>query len=111
SPRRGSLMAAAAAGRRAAGAALLFFIGGVALLAPLPAPYDPWRHVTTPFAAPSLAQPLGANDVGQDVLSELIYGARVSLLIGVLAATMATVGGTTVGVVAGSFRGVPEAAL
>jgi len=104
-------MAAAAAGRRAAGAVLLFSIGGVALLAPLLAPYDPWLHVTTPFAAPSLAHPLGANDVGQDVLSELIYGARVSLLIGVLAATMATVVGTTVGVVAGFFRGITDAVL
>ena len=61
--------------------------------------------MTAPFAEPTLAHPLGANDIGQDLLSELIYGARVSLLIGVLAALIATVVGTTVGLVAGFFRG------
>ena len=93
------------------GAALLAIIGGLAVLAPMLAPYDPWLHVTTPFAAPSMAHPLGANDVGQDLLSELLYGARISLLIGVLAAVIATVVGTTVGVVAGFFRGITDAVL
>ena len=67
--------------------------------------------VTAPFAEPTLAHPLGANDIGQDLLSELIYGARISLLIGVVAALIATVVGTTVGLVAGFFRGVVDAAL
>jgi ABC-type glutathione transport system ATPase component/ABC-type dipeptide/oligopeptide/nickel transport system permease subunit len=93
------------------GAALLGIIGGLALLAPMLAPYDPWLQVTTPFAVPSMAHPLGANDAGQDLLSELLYGARVSLLIGALAAVMATLVGTTVGVVAGFFRGMTDAAL
>ena len=86
-------------------------VAGPALLAPLLAPYDPWLHVTAPFAMPSMAHPLGANDVGQDLLSELIYGARVSLLIGVAAAVIATVVGTTVGLLAGFFRGVTDAVL
>ena len=93
------------------GATLLGIIGGLALLAPMLAPYDPWLQVTTPFAAPSMAHPLGANDAGQDLLSELLYGARVSLSIGVLAAVMATLVGTTVGVVAGFFRGITDAVL
>jgi ABC-type glutathione transport system ATPase component/ABC-type dipeptide/oligopeptide/nickel transport system permease subunit len=93
------------------GVALLTIVAGPALLAPLLAPYDPWLHVTTPFAAPSMAHPLGANDVGQDLLSELIYGARVSLLIGVAAAVMATIVGTTVGLLAGFFRGITDAVL
>ena len=93
------------------GVVLLIVVAGSALLAPLLAPYDPSLQVTVPFARPSLAHPLGANDVGQDLLSELIYGARVSLLIGVLAAMMATVVGTTVGLVAGFFRGATDAVL
>ena len=93
------------------GVALLLIVSRAALLPPLPAPYDPWRQVTTPFAMPSMAHPLGANDAGQDVLSELIYGARVSLLIGVLAAVMATLVGTTVGMAAGFFRGITDTVL
>src|SRR6185503_19136934 len=53
----------------------------------------------------------GANDVGQDLLSELIYGARASLLIGMAAALIATIVGTTVGLVAGFFRGITDAVL
>jgi peptide/nickel transport system ATP-binding protein len=94
-----------------AGLALLLLIAGPAILAPLLAPYDPSVVVAAPFAEPTLAHPLGANDIGQDLLSELIYGARVSLLIGVLAALVATVVGTTVGLVAGFFRGAADAAL
>ena len=94
-----------------AGVALLAIVAGPALLAPLLAPYDPWLQVTAPFAAPSMAHPLGANDAGQDVLSELVYGARVSLLIGVAAALMATIVGTTVGLLAGFFRGITDVVL
>jgi ABC-type glutathione transport system ATPase component/ABC-type dipeptide/oligopeptide/nickel transport system permease subunit len=90
---------------------LLVIVAGTALLAPLLAPYDPRLQVTAPFARPSMAHPLGANDAGQDLLSELIYGARVSLLLGTLAAVMATIIGTTVGLVAGFFRGITDAAL
>ena len=91
--------------------ALLLSVAAPALLAPLVAPYDPWLQVTAPFARPSTAHPLGSNDAGQDLLSELIYGARASLLIGVLAAVLATVVGTTVGLVAGFFRGIADAVL
>ncbi len=93
------------------GAVLLALVGGLALLAPWVAPYDPWLQVTTAFAAPSMAHPLGANDVGQDVLSELIYGTRVSVLVGVLAAVIATLVGTTVGAAAGFCRGIVDTSL
>ncbi len=82
-----------------------------AVLAPRIAPYDPWLAVATPFAAPSAAHPLGANDAGQDVLSELVYGGRVSLMIGVAAAVMATVVGTAVGLLAGYAGGTLDAVL
>jgi peptide/nickel transport system permease protein len=93
------------------GLGLLLLIAGPAFLAPLLAPYNPNVVVTAPFAEPTFAHPLGANDIGQDLLSELIYGARISLLIGVLAALMATVVGTAVGLVSGFFRGLVDAAL
>ena len=95
----------------AVGVGLLLLIAVPALLAPLVAPYNPSIVVTAPFAEPTLAHPLGANDIGQDLLSELIYGARVSLAIGVMAAAIATVVGTTVGLVAGYFRGLVDAGL
>jgi len=75
-----------------------------ALLAPLIAPHDPWRYAT-PFLPPSSLNWLGTNDVGQDILSELIYGARVSLLVGFLAALLAVGLGLLIGLAAGFRRG------
>lgn len=87
------------------GLALLAVIATVALAAPLLAPYDPDARSGPPFARPSAAHWLGTNDIGQDLLSELIHGARVSLLIGVVAALVATLVGGLVGLVAGYRRG------
>jgi ABC-type dipeptide/oligopeptide/nickel transport system ATPase component/ABC-type dipeptide/oligopeptide/nickel transport system permease subunit len=84
---------------------LLALLGTTALGAPLLAPYDPNARTGTPFARPSAAHLLGTNDVGHDLLSELIYGARISLLIGIVAALAATLLGLAVGVTAGYARG------
>lgn len=89
----------------------LGIIGGVivvallimAVFAPLLAPYDPTERVGIPFSAPSAEHWLGTNDVGQDLLSELIFGARVSLTVGVVAAVVALFLGTTVGILAGYY--------
>ncbi|MDQ3989701.1 MAG: dipeptide/oligopeptide/nickel ABC transporter permease/ATP-binding protein [Actinomycetota bacterium] len=94
-----------------AGAVILGSLVAVAVLAPLLAPYDPTERTGIPFSAPSVAHPLGTNDIGQDLLSELIYGARISLLIGVVAALAATVLGTAIGAVAGYARGCLDTAL
>jgi len=75
----------------------------IAILAPVIAPYDPRERVALPFQAPSNAHPLGTNDIGQDLLSELIFGTRVSLTVGIVAAAVAMVIGTTVGVLAGYY--------
>jgi len=75
------------------------------------APYDPARLTGKPFEPPSPAHWLGTNDIGQDILSELIFGARVSLLIGVLSALIAIGIGTTVGLLAGFYRGALDALL
>jgi peptide/nickel transport system permease protein len=73
----------------------------VAVFAPWLSPYDPAERVGRPFSAPSAEHLLGTNDVGQDLLSELIYGTRVSLMVGIIAAAVALLIGTSVGILAG----------
>jgi ABC-type dipeptide/oligopeptide/nickel transport system permease subunit len=77
----------------------------VGLGAPLLAPYDPVAYSADSLARPSRSHPLGANDAGQDILSELIYGARVSLVVAVGAASGAVLLGTLVGGAAGTIGG------
>ena len=81
---------------------VLGFFALVALLAPWIAPHDP-KALDEPMLPPSLTHPLGTNDIGQDVLSELVYGARFSLLVGALAAGFSTVVGVILGVLAGYY--------
>lgn len=88
------------------GALLVATLTIVAVFAPLIAPYDPTVRAGIPFSPPSSEHWLGTNDVGQDILSELIFGARVSLLVGVSAATAAMVIGTVVGLIGGYFTRV-----
>jgi peptide/nickel transport system permease protein len=94
-----------------AGAGVLAALACVAIAAPWISPYDPASVVAPPFEAPSPAHPLGTNDIGQDILSELIYGSRISLTIGFLAAATAVSLGTLVGVVAGYYGGAVDALL
>jgi oligopeptide transport system permease protein len=76
----------------------------VAVLADLLAPYDPSRLFPgQSYAPPSAAHWLGTDDVGRDVLSRLIHGARVSLAVGVFAQVIILVIGLTVGGIAGFF--------
>ncbi|GAB6876530.1 ABC transporter permease [Thermaerobacter litoralis] len=90
----------------AAGAAVVLVLLVVALLAPVLAPYDP---VEPDYAAvlqpPSPAHPLGTDELGRDILSRLIYGARVSILAGLISVGLALAIGLPVGLVAGYFRG------
>ncbi|MBS4021766.1 MAG: ABC transporter permease [Dethiobacter sp.] len=89
---------------------LICFIA-VALFAPLIAPYNPSVRVSTPFLTPSSQHLLGTNDIGNDILSELIYGTRISLLIGVIAAFISISIGLLVGLVAGYYGGLTDALL
>ena len=83
----------------------LFILAGI--FAPLLAPYDPLsdRDLAAKFAPPSAAHPLGQDELGRDILSRLIYGARVSLTAGLAAVTFATVVGTLIGLVSGYAGG------
>jgi oligopeptide/dipeptide ABC transporter ATP-binding protein len=90
------------------GAVMLLIALFVAVAAPLLAPYDPYASVRVNildiYQAPSAGHPLGTDDGGKDVLSSLIYGARVSLIVGFAAAAIALVIGGLIGIVAG-YRG------
>lgn len=63
------------------------------------------------FAGPSLAHPLGTDELGRDVLVRLLYGGQVSLLVGLTAALVAAVIGTVIGLVAGYYGGRLDAFL
>jgi peptide/nickel transport system permease protein len=78
-----------------------------ALLALDPAAPDLFNR----FAPPSPANPLGTDDLGRDVLLRLVYGARVSLAVGLATALVATVIGTAIGLFAAWAGGVADAAL
>ena len=82
-----------------------------AVVAPALAPYDPRAVVGASLSAPSGAHPLGLNDAGQDVLSQLLVGTRASLVIGLLAAALSTAAGVVVGATAGLFRGLVDIAV
>lgn len=85
-----------------AGAVVMAVFVLMAVFAPLVAPYDPLaQNLTEKFAPPSAEHPLGQDELGRDILSRIIYGARVSLTAGIAAVAFATVAGTLVGVVAG----------
>lgn len=94
----------------AAGAFILLIFMLVALLAEEISPCDPWQ-MGTPYLRPCREHPLGTNDIGQDILSELIYGTRVSMFIGVVAAVITTVIGTGVGLISGYAGGRTDAVL
>lgn len=82
------------------GAVLLLWMAILALAAPSLVPYHPWDTVGGPAAPPGAHFRLGTNTLGQDLLSVLLYGARTSLMIGVLAAGLSTGLSAAVGVTA-----------
>lgn len=92
------------------GAAFFLSFLLVALLSGVIAPYDPWERFD-PFLLPSRDHPLGTNDLGNDILSELVFGSRVSLIVGFGAAIVATSIGTVIGLFAGYFKGTSDEIL
>jgi len=71
------------------------------------APYDPQAIDTYHILeAPSMAHLLGTDALGRDVLSRLIYGARISLLVGIVAVGISTAIGTVLGAIAGFYGGI-----
>ena len=101
-----------------AGLIFIVAITLVAIFAPLITPYPPDLTNNAVFLKPpaweaggSWAYPLGTDAIGRDILSRLIYGARLSLLMGVAVVAMAIVVGIALGLIAGFFRGPIEVAI
>jgi len=86
------------------GICLLLLILCTAFFAPWLALFDPYERVGIPFQKPSLQHLLGTNDIGQDIFSEIIWGARVSLTVGFFASFMALFLGTAIGIAGGYYR-------
>jgi peptide/nickel transport system permease protein len=94
------------------GATVILTVLAAALAAPALAPYDPFAQDLSQRLIPpvwhahgSWTHVLGTDQLGRDYLSRLIYGARISLLVGATAAAMSAVIGTTLGVLGGYFGG------
>jgi peptide/nickel transport system permease protein len=84
----------------------------MALFAPWIAPFDPNKQmVGGQLADPSARNWLGTDSFGRDVFSRIVWGARISLWVGVLATLIAMVGGTIIGIVAGYFGGPIDRAI
>ena len=93
------------------GAGIVLVLVLVAVFAPVLARHSPTVASGLPYERPSATHPLGTNDVGHDLSSQLLHGARISLTIGVLSAVVATLVGLTVAMLAGYFRGAAETVL
>lgn len=89
----------------AVGAVLLSAFVFIAIAAPWLSPYDPSVRSGTPFERPSNSHLLGTDDVGKDLLSQLITGTRTSLIVGLGTAALAVGVGTLIGALAGLVRG------
>jgi len=76
-----------------------------AIFAPLITPYGPNDMVGDPSTAPSLQHWFGTNHNGEDVFSQVVYGARISLFVGGAAGVLATALGVAVGIIAGYVGG------
>ena len=88
------------------GLGLFLAVALAAALAPLIAPYDPLEQdVLDKLRSPTLQHLLGTDSFGRDILSRLLYGARVSLLIGFTSTLLAMVAGSAIGMLAGWYGG------
>jgi peptide/nickel transport system permease protein len=97
-----------------AGALMVITVVMTAVFAPVIAPHDPTRAVAQTFGDPgfpSRAFPLGTDQLGRDVLSRIIFGARISLTVGVAAMVVTMTIGVAIGLIAGFFGGAMDFAL
>ena len=88
------------------GLILFLIVCLLAMLAPVIAPYDPLaQNVFNRLKPPSAEHWLGTDFFGRDILSRILYGAQISLVIGLVAITSAMIIGTAIGLVAGYYGG------
>lgn len=88
------------------GLSLIVGLALLALFAPLVAPHDPYESVAGErLLSPSWSHPMGTDNLGRDLLSRIVYGARVSLFIGLGGAIAGITGGIAVGLTSGYLGG------
>lgn len=88
------------------GTVVVLMLVFAAIFAPLIAPFDPYEQdLNNRLAQPSKLHLLGTDELGRDLLTRIIYGARISLLVGVVAVSIAGIIGMSLGLVAGYFGG------
>jgi peptide/nickel transport system permease protein len=93
------------------GLGILVFFALIAIMAPLIAPYDPSAIMESQIQGPSLKHLFGTDDLGRDILSRVIYGARISLTVGLAAVVVAVLIGTIFGSIAGYYGGLADAVV
>ncbi len=104
--RRGRLLQALKKDRKAQVALLVLAVFVIGMIfAPLISPYDPNEMTLEMMSGPSAVHPLGTDDLGRDLLSRILYGTRVSLMIGVSTVLIALVLGVGLGMAAGYYGG------
>ncbi len=96
----------------AVGLAIVLLLVAVALLAPMIAPYDPYRMASGPrLAPPSWEHWMGTDQLGRDVFSRVVHGSRLTLMIGTIAVGISLTAGLLLGLVAGYAGGWLERIL
>lgn len=96
------------------GMLIVLFVAAAALFAPYLAPKDPEAiSLIARLTPPALGGefPLGADAIGRDLLSRIIFGSRISLTVGLVSVLFAAIVGTFIGLIAGYFGGVLDAVL
>lgn len=90
----------------AMGAVILLAVVGVAFLAPVISPFDPYQiNPEARFAPPNRQMLLGGDQIGRDILSRLIYGARISLYVGIASVAIGITLGAAVGIISAYLGG------
>lgn len=85
---------------------LVIFIIAI-ILAPIIAPYDPRKQILSErLQGPSLKHPLGTDQFGRDILSRILYGGRLSMVVGFISVSIGLFIGGGIGLIAGYFKGV-----
>jgi peptide/nickel transport system permease protein len=97
--------------RRPVGLALILLVALAATLAPALAPHDPLKSGIDFLEPSSVEHWLGTDELGRDILSRVLWGARSSLVVGFGAAAVALLIGAPIGLVAGYFRGLADMAI
>jgi peptide/nickel transport system permease protein len=94
------------------GLAVLILFVLIAIFAPLVAPHDPLQIIPRATKqAPSALYLFGTDNLGRDILSRVIYGTRISIVVGLIAVAIAMVGGTFLGTISGYYGGWTDSVI